>query len=332
MRTNIFITSNSIASDFVENVGSMTTDIALIKALTSTDNNTLRNNFNLCWKGSDSRYANFGNRETRIIPISVCGLVCKDAVQKIAKYNERYIALSFDFGEVDLTGYVNEEMTIRVILPVGFNHRNTWNFSYMVTHDSTPEAIAESLLKQISVSSIKEWMEVEYDVENSVVKFYVNSKVNNVYVKPLDSMLGSWIQVVNVPSSGDNTYGTDPGNGVELITREYLKKVIVDADANYGFDYVNCPNGDFYPNQLRPKDVDYLLDNFVNIVEGKFGGTIGLTHITFVEPRIVETTGHVVKQVINIIHPMKDVGDFVYNDYVAMIQKITGEESESDNG
>lgn len=324
MRTNIFITNTTVAPDFVEDVASMTTNMALIKALASNEVNTLKKNFNLCWLGSDSRYANFGNRETRLIPISTCGLVCKDTLQRIAKYNERYVALSLDFGETDLSGYVNEEMTIRVIIPVGFNHRNTWNFSYVVKNDSTAEDIVKSLLSQVAASSIKEWLEVEYDATNSVVKFYVNDKVNDVYVKPLDSMSASWISVVNTPAEDDATYSTEPGSKVELITREYLKKLVIDADANYGFDYINCPDGDFYPNKLRPRDVDYLLDNFVNIVEGEFGGTLGLTHLTFVEPRIVETTGHVVKQVINILHPIKDVGDFVYADYQSMIEKIAG--------
>ena len=65
-----------------------------------------------------------------------------------------------------------------------------------------------------------------------------------------------------------------------------------------------------------------MLDSLTNVVENVFGGTLGLTHITFVEPRIVETTGDVVKQVINIVHPLKDVGDFVYDDFKAMVNKI----------
>lgn len=321
MRTNIFLTSNSIASDFVADVNAMTTDIALMKA--KTHGTVLDKQFNLVWKGGDSRYANFGNREIRVIPISLCELYCKDTEQKIAKYDDGAIVFSLDIADdYDFTNIIGQDITVRVILPAKFNKRNSWNFSYRVAADTTVAKVRESIYNQIKNSSIKEWVDMEIieatgglpPVTTLIgVKFYMTECVNNVYVHPMDATLSSWINVV---TSVNDT------NKVELVTRAFLRKLIVDADANYGFDYINCPDGDFYPNKLRPREVDFMLDTLTNVVEDVFGGTLGLTHITFVEPRIVETTGDVVKQVINIVHPLKDVGDFVYNDFKAMINKI----------
>lgn len=321
MRTNIFLTSNSIASDFVADVNAMTTDIALMKAKTS--GTVLDKQFNLVWKGGDSRYANFGNRETRVIPISLCELYCKDTAQKIAKYDDAAILFGLDIADdYDFTNIIGKDITVRVILPAKFNKRNSWNFSYRVAADTTVAKVRESIYNQIKNSSIKEWvdMELAYEVDEDTqestltgIKFYMTEYVNNVYVYPMDAALSSWI---NVATNVQDT------NKVELVTRAFLRKLIIDADANYGFDYINCPDGDFYPNKLRPREVDFMLDTLTNVVENVFGGTLGLTHITFVEPRIVETTGDVVKQVINIVHPLKDVGDFVYDDFKAMINKI----------
>ena len=321
MRTNIFLTSNSIASDFVADVNAMTTDIALMKA--KTHGTVLDKQFNLVWKGGDSRYANLGNREIRVIPISLCELYCKDTEQKIAKYDDGAIVFILNIADdYDFTNIIGQDITVRVILPAKFNKRNSWNFSYRVAADTTVAKVRESIYNQIKNSSIKEWVDMEIieatgglpPVTTLIgIKFYMTEYVNNVYVHPMDATLSSWINVV---TSVNDT------NKVELVTRAFLRKLIVDADANYGFDYINCPDGDFYPNKLRPREVDFMLDTLTNVVENVFGGTLGLTHITFVEPRIVETTGDVVKQVINIVHPLKDVGDFVYNDFKAMINKI----------
>lgn len=314
MRTNIFLTSNSIASDFVADVNAMTTDIALMKA--KTNGTVLDKQFNLVWKGGDSRYANFGNREIRVIPISLCELYCKDTEQKIAKYDDGAILFNLDIAnDYDFTNIIGKDITVRIILPAKFNKRNSWNFSYRVSGDTTVAKVQESIYNQIKNSSIKEWVDIELVNSNDFtgIKFYMTECVNNVYVYPMDATLSSWI---NITTSVNDT------NNVELVTRAFLRKLIIDADANYGFDYINCPDGDFYPNKLRPREIDFMLDTLTNVVENVFGGTLGLTHITFVEPRIVETTGDVVKQVINIVHPLKDVGDFVYGDFKAMVNKI----------
>lgn len=321
MRTNIFLTSNSIASDFVADVNAMITDIALMKA--KTHGTVLDKQFNLVWKSGDSRYANLGNREIRVIPISLCELYCKDTEQKIAKYDNGAIEFYLDIpNDYDFTNIIGQDITVRVILPAKFNKRNSWNFSYRVAADTTVAKVRESIYNQIKNSSIKEWVDMEfiYEVDEEIqesilvgVRFYMTEYVNNVYIYPMDATLSSWINILT---------NVDDTNKVELVTRAFLRKLIVDADANYGFDYINCPDGDFYPNKLRPREVDFMLDTLTNVVEKEFGGTLGLTHITFVEPRIVETTGDVVKQVINIVHPVKDVGDFVYDDFKAMINKI----------
>lgn len=340
MRTNIFITNNTVAADFVQDIASMTTDIALVKA--KTNGTELEKQFNLAWVGGDSRYANLGNRETRLIPISLCELFVNETENKIAKYNDRYVKFELTISDdFDLTNIIGSDVTLRIILPVGFNHRNSWNFSYQVKNGSTIEDIKNSLYTQILASSIKEHIDIEHytvsedseadDAGADYIKFYVTEDIPHVFIYPLDATISSWLTIEKVPEVNNLPSGFE-NKGVELVTRAYLRKLILDADANYGFDYINCPTGEFYPNQLRAREVDFILDTFTKVVEDVFGGTIGLTHITFVEPRIVETTGHVVKQVINIIHPMEDTGDFVYADYVAMIQKLTGEESESDNG
>ena len=309
MRTNVFITNQSVKPTLV-GMADLNKTIGFVKA--STNGSSLLKNINLVFKESDYKFYGFGNRETRVIPISLCDIVVKESIIDFDKLNYRVLTLDFDFSGIDLTTLVGEDLSIRIVIPTEFNHRNSWNFSHRVVYGDTADNIKADLFKQIANSSLVQHLELKNDVDNAMdygLAFYLNPCHNTFKVMAMDSMPPSAISF-------------DPEYIITYKAKEFINKIIVDADANYGFDYVNCPEGDFYPNKMTYKQAEKLLFDYAKLISGG-NYNIGLTHITFNEPRIIETTGDVVKQVVNIIHPLENKGNFVKSDYTTMISLIS---------
>jgi len=141
-------------------------------------------------------------------------------------------------------------------------------------------------------SSIKEHVGV-YIIRGEIV-FLLNEEHNAVLVQPLDAMPSDGVTTIRQSSDENNNslFST------VAAVRNYLIKLAVDADANYGFDYVDNAFHELYPNQSSYKDIEKYI---AREMAGNETSEYTVFHITFTEPRNVETTGDVVKQVINII-------------------------------
>lgn len=319
MRTNIFCTSeyltidNSIADSYAHISG----NLGIVKA--DSNGNRLDNFLNLVMINGD-----VGSSEiSRVIPISLCNLNIKLCPLDIVhKYNDATI-LSYNFNASEL---VNEEIGFRLTIPAGFNHRHSWTFSYKIKPGDVTDAVIEKFNNMILSSSIKEHVEVR--INDGMVGFLLNEEHNAVLVQPLDAMPSDGIVITRTVDQDDNSLFS-----TLAAIRNYLIKLAVDADANYGFDYVDNAFHELYPNQLSYKDIDKYIMGETNTITRTANYTV--FHITFTEPRHVETTGDVVKQVINIICPSdSDVSTLIEDlaSAAGIVISNGNEDSSSDNG
>ena len=311
MRTNIFITNQSVKTTFVNNLDDLNKDLGFVKA--TSDGNLVDKNFNLVLKEDNYKFKGNKTREIRVIPVSLCDIRVTEHIIDMHKLNHDYCGLSpFELSSDFINDSIGEDVGIRIVIPTEFNHRNSWNFSHRIVLGDTADTITKDLFGQIIASSLKEYVEINMTVEEAMeeasLDIYTNDEHQTIYFHPLDKMPSSAIGVTDVTS-------------IKHISKKFINKLIVDADANYGFDYINCPEGEFYPNKLRYKDAEKLLFEYAKNASNEY--TIGLTHIVFNEPRVIDTTGDVVNQVINIIHPVENKGNFVKNDYDTMIGLIS---------
>lgn len=312
MRTNILVNNSTVVGPIIipaSGVGEVLSQagIAAMCLVEPDSEGSVGKYLNILFTEPDSRYLGNERRETRMIPINTCDIKVTEANVFFGKKNK--FCSELYIGSIDnLSDLVGEDLSIRIVIPAVLNGRNSWNFSHRVKYGEEIDDVRRDLYSQIMASSIKEHLELNVSdsyPNGTSVLFFTNSMHDGMYAYAMDSL---------PPSSLAIETGIGPGHSI----REFINKVIIDADANYGFDYINCPNGDFYPNQLRYRDVEKLLFNIATEA-GTGEYNIGLTHITFTEPRIVETTGDVVKQVINIIHPIANIGHFVINDYSSFV-------------
>lgn len=303
MRTNIFIQDENIsfAEETHDDFLSQTYSIGLIKAASAGDE--LKENTNLYMKVNNPEFSTFGIREFRMIPISKCNFHANIVPVDFSLKDENGISFSLDFSNITISDFVNEDFTIRITIPAKFNHRNSWTFSRRIKYDDTEEIIQKDFCRQILNSSLNEYFDIfgSPSYAPTSLDFFIKNEHISLYVDALDSLPKSCIVM-----SPDSRI-TIPATGI--INMDYLAKLIVDADANYGFDYINCPSGEFYPNQIRELDAKRSLAKI-------YDKHAVLIHMSFTEPRIVETTGDVVKQVINIILPAmtkykSKLGDFI---------------------
>lgn len=312
MRTNIFLTANFSAKGALGNVENIDSgEIGIIKP----DNNN-PNLYQLCIRLLDNR--DMLKMPARTIPIHICNIKITESLQALADYNKDYIKIKPQGSEpddLDYSDYIGRELGIRLSIPADLNHRNSWCFTDVFKNGDTFSSFQSRVIKQIVNSSMSSEFKIVHNADNSVF-IYLNEPHNTVILQHLDDTPTSWFKLdyINM-SSFDGVVKRD----IRLVTREYVRKLIIDADANYGFDYLNCFDKDFYPNQLSANDVDKLLSTITNTKEDGNIRFWGLTHIEFTEPRVIETTGDVVRQVINIIHPTEDTGSFVIKDYASMI-------------
>lgn len=286
MRTNIFCTSEylNVDASIKDSIASMEGTLGIVKA---DSNGRILNNFlNLIM-----RVGGGPNIEiSRVIPISLCDLNIKEGSFTIV---DKYSDETTLFYSFDVDGLVNEEIGFRLTIPAGFNHRHSWTFSYKIKQGDTTEAVNEKFNNMILNSSIKEHVGVY--VKGQDIVFVLNEEHNAVLVQPLYAMPSDGIFIEK------DSFDLDDTSLFSTLTaaRNYLIKLAVDADANYGFDYVDNAFHELYPNQLSYKDIEkYIMSE---IVTNHGPVDYKVFHITFTEPRNVETTGDVVKQVINII-------------------------------
>ena len=287
MRTNIFCTKSylNVNTSIADSYADISGNLGIVKA--DSNGNKLDNFLNLVMISG-----NVGSAEiSRVIPISLCNLNIKSCSLSIVNKNTDGTILSYNFNASEL---VNEEIGFRLTIPAGFNHRHSWTFSYKIKPGDTTDAVIEKLNNMILSSSIKEHVGVY--INNVNVGFLLNEEHNAILAQPLDAMPSDGIAITrNLNQEGSSIFST-----VAAI-RNYLIKLAVDADANYGFDYVDNAFHELYPNQLSYKDIEKYIMGETNTTNGTVAYTV--FHITFTEPRHVETTGDVVKQVINIICP-----------------------------
>lgn len=324
MRTNIFLKEDTVFTDILEDY--VRNGFGLFKA--HSNGTDLKNNLNLFFNRTDSSFLYSDMRESRLIPFSTCNLKVEDHIIDLTPKNGKYCIFELDDGPfTDIDKFVNDDVSIRIVIPTEFNHRNSWYFSHRVTYGDTFEAIRSDIYNQIINSSLREHFDIEMGADDVNIRFYINEDHNTIKVMPVDSMPQSAINFAKA------------NNLISNKSREFINKLIIDADANYGFDYINCPDGDFYPNKLRYKDIEKELMKYSkNSSNGippridRTSKTIGLTHITFTEPRIVETTGDVVKQVINIIHPLN--GEYFnvsnYNLFLKLLDSLSNPSTEGE--
>lgn len=279
MRTNIFCTTDLTVDTIIRysytNIGG---NLGITKA--DSNGNQLDKFLNLVMINGDDENTEI----SRVIPICLCDLNIKANSFDITSKYQDITKLGYRFDANEL---VNEEIGFRLTIPAGFNHRHSWTFSYKIKPGDTTDTVVEKFNNMILNSSIKEHVGVH--ITDDGIDFLLNEEHNAVLVQPLDSM----------PSNGISIKNPNPFS-IMTATRNYLVKLAIDADANYGFDYVDNAFHELYPNQLSYKDIEkYIEKDVESSNDDSFNYTV--FHITFTEPRNVETTGDVVKQVINII-------------------------------
>lgn len=279
MRTNIFCTTDLTVDTIIRysytNIGG---NLGITKA--DSNGNQLDKFLNLVMINGDDENTEI----SRVIPICLCDLNIKANSINIEDKYQDITQLKYYF---DAEKLVNEEIGFRLTIPAGFNHRHSWTFSYKIKPGDTTDTVVEKFNNMILNSSIKEHVRVY--INDDAIDFLLNEEHNAVLVQPLDSM----------PSNGISIKNANPFS-IMTATRNYLVKLAIDADANYGFDYVDNAFHELYPNQSSYKDIEKHIENEI-INSGANSVNYTVFHITFTEPRNVETTGDVVKQVINII-------------------------------
>lgn len=285
MRTNIFCINEylnidtSIRDSYLNIIG----NLGIVKA--DSNGNKLDKFLNLIMMTRNDG----GIEISRVIPMSLCNLNIKaHSFNIINKYND-VASLNYSFDAAKL---VNEEIGFRLTIPAGFNHRHSWTFSYKIKPGDTTDAVVGKFNNMILNSSIKEHVGVYID--HRELFFLLNEEHNAILVQPLDAMPSDGV-IAEKRSFGENDNSLF---STAAAVRNYLIKLTVDADANYGFDYIDNAFHELYPNQSSYKDIEkYIAREMVGSETSEYT----VFHITFTEPRNVETTGDVVKQVINII-------------------------------
>ena len=310
MRTNIFIKNEMIIKTLITSGASLVDNeyfaypaLGLMSAETNGD--TLKKSLNLVLSKVNPEYLDNIVRESRVIPLSACNARITESVVDISGYYGYGMNFEIDDTKFTPSDHINEDVGVRLTIPAEFNHRHTWSFSHRVKANDTVSSIQANLYKMIANSSLKEYIDIKYSSEDFML--FVKDEHNFVIIQAIDSLPQSALIIKDANDEDAKPF-------TEQVSLNYLTKVIVDADANYGFDYINCPEGDLYPNKLTAREVKRALLSY--------GYQFGLTHIVFNEPRFVETTGDVVNQVINIIHPLSDNGNFDIDDYEDFINLI----------
>ena len=310
MRTNIFIKDEKIIKTLITGGTSLNSNeyfaypsLGLISAESNGD--TIKKSLNLVLSKVNPEYLDNIVRESRVIPLSACNARITESVVDISGYYGYGMNFEIDDTKFTPSDHINEDVGVRLTIPAEFNHRHSWTFSHRVKANDTVSSIQASLYKMIADSSLKEYIDIRYSSGDFML--FVRDEHNFVTIQAIDSLSQSALIIKDA-----NVEDAKPFT--RQVSLNYLTKVVVDADANYGFDYINCPEGDLYPNKLTAREVKRALLSY--------GNSLGLTHIVFNEPRIVETTGDVVNQVINIIHPLSDNSYFDIDDYGDFIDLI----------
>lgn len=285
MRTNIFCTNEylNIDTSIRDSYLNIDGNLGIVKA--DSNGIVLDKFLNLIMMTRNDA----GIEISRVIPISLCNLNIKAHSFNIVNKYKDAAKLIYDF---DTTKLVNEEIGFRLTIPAGFNHRHSWTFSYKIKSGDVFVDVIKKFNNMILNSSIKEHVGV-YIIRGEIV-FLLNEEHNAVLVQPLDAMPSDGVTTIRQSSDENNNslFST------VAAVRNYLIKLAVDADANYGFDYVDNAFHELYPNQSSYKDIEKYI---AREMAGNETSEYTVFHITFTEPRNVETTGDVVKQVINII-------------------------------